>query len=190
MPFTDPRVKILDQPNIAPLTKLIREMQGRTLRVPFADPNDGGIYAKTLFLMETPGPQAVQSGFVSCDNPDPAALNMKTSLDHAGFERNDYVLWNVVPQCISTKDQNRSASAGQIKAAAPDTQAFISRLERLMVIVFCGRQAQRAIRYLNIPNGIEMLMTFHTGAKAYNHLHMRDHIHRTFRLARRLIEKA
>ena len=78
-----------------------------------------------LILLESPGSRAVASYFISRDNPDPSARNMRVELDHAGFERSEVVIWNVVPWCVSTKKQNRNAKAAQIRAAIPDTQAFI-----------------------------------------------------------------
>jgi hypothetical protein len=69
----DARLQMLDQEHVAPLTKLIRGLCARGLRVPNVDPLDGGINARALFLLESPGPKAVRSGFISHDNPDPSA---------------------------------------------------------------------------------------------------------------------
>ena len=115
---------------------------------------------------------------------------MTKALDEAGFARADVVLWNVVPQCISTADRNANASMAQIRAAAPDTQAFIDRLPNLAVAVFCGRSAQRAIPLLRLPPHVQVLSTFHPGARSYNRLECRNHVHETFRRARMLLSGA
>ena len=78
--------------------------------MPNCDPRDGGVGARALFLLESPGPKAVNSGYVSSDNPDPSARNFKKLLAQAGFARAEVALWNVVPHFISTKERNQNAS--------------------------------------------------------------------------------
>jgi uracil-DNA glycosylase len=162
-------------------------MRCRGLDVPNLDPNDGGVNARALFLLETPGPRAVGTGFISRDNPDPSARNMGRVLDDAGFLRSEVVLWNVVPNCVSTVDENRNVSIAQIRDAVPASQAFIDCLARLRVVVFCGRKAQRAAPFLRFPAGVEPLSTFHPGARSYNRSKCRDHMHMTFKQAHGLI---
>ena len=128
----DERLQRLDEPHIAPITAFIRAMRERGHHVPNVDPNGGSIEARVLFLLESPGPKAVGSNFISRDNPDPSARNMGRALEHAGLSRRDTVLWNVVLHCVSTLDQNRNASVSAIAASAPDTQTFIDLLPRLM----------------------------------------------------------
>jgi hypothetical protein len=184
----DPRENRLHEPHVQPLMDLIAIWREQGLGVPNVDPNDGGVLAKALFLLESPGPRAVGTGFISRDNPDPSARNMTTALAGAGFSRAETVLWNVVPYCVSTIEQNRNATPADIRAAAPYTQAFIDLLSRLEVIVFCGRRAQRAEQYLSIR--VPTLRTFHPGAMAYNHQHLREHLQRTFAEAHDLLQRA
>lgn len=56
------------EPHVLPFTKLVDSMRSRGLATPDVDPNDGGINAKVLFFLETPGHKAV-NGLVSRDNP-------------------------------------------------------------------------------------------------------------------------
>src|SRR4051794_5578635 len=100
---------------VKPLMDLIDRWRAQGLNVPAVDPNDGGIFATALFLLESPGPKAIQTGFISRDNPDPTARNMGIALDAAGFGRSEIVLWNVVPYCLSTRDRNCNATPAQIK---------------------------------------------------------------------------
>jgi hypothetical protein len=97
----DTREDRLNDPHVGPLMGLVRDLRSRGLDVPNVDPNDGGVNAKVLILLETPGPKAVASRFVSRDNPDPSARNLGRVLDDARLARADVVLWNVVPQCVS-----------------------------------------------------------------------------------------
>jgi uracil-DNA glycosylase len=92
-----------------------------------------------------------------------------------------------VPQCLSTATQNRNASAGEIRAAAPDLQAFIDRLSKLAVVVFCGRTAQRAKSLVSLPPGVQVLETFHPAARSYNQAKYRNDIHEKFKQAARVI---
>ena len=101
--------------------------------------------------------------------------------------RADVLLWNVVPYYLSTKDKNRNATSAQIRAAIPDTQAFVDALPNLKAIVFCGRKAQRAIKCLRVPATVTKFETFHTGAQAYNHQRRQKDIHETFRKVARLL---
>jgi hypothetical protein len=184
MKAPDPRLERLDEPHVRRLIAIIDGIRRRPgqPRVPNVDPNDAGSHASALFLLESPGPKAVGTDFVSRDNPDPSARNMGCALDHAGFGRKEYVLWNVVPQCISTLDQNRKPTRAQVRDAVGDTLDFIRALEQLRVIVFCGGVArfQQSLLVDKISPNIHVFETYHTGAKAYNRQRLRKHIHSTF----------
>ena len=183
----DTREDRLNDPHVRPLMDLVRELRSRGLDVPNVDPNDGGVNAQVLILLETPGPKAVASRFVSRDNPDPSARNLGRALDDACLARADVVLWNVVPQCVSTTEQNRNVCAAKVRDALPALQAFIDQLPKLAVVVFCGRNAQRASNHIVLPSRVQVLKTFHPGAMAYNRPTCRADIHATFEKACRLI---
>jgi hypothetical protein len=108
---------------------------------------------------------------------------MKRTLGEAGFLRSDVVLWNVVPYCVSTIDRNRNATVSQIIEAIPYTQAFVDELKGLRVVVYCGRQAQRAQKSLRFPTGVHQLMTFHLSPEAFNHPRCRKDIQAKFKRA-------
>jgi hypothetical protein len=179
----------LSDPHVLPLMEVVHGLRARGLDVLNVDPNDGGVNARVLFLLDTPGPRAVGSRYVSRDNPDPTAKNMGRSWDIACFDRSDAVLWNVVPYCVSTVDRNGKTTVAQVCASVPDTQAFVDQLRRLAVVVFCGRKAQRAIGLLRLPVHVQVLKTWHTGDQAYNRPAYRADIHETFKQARRLISE-
>jgi hypothetical protein len=197
----DPREARLDERHVRPLMELVRKLRKRfsdfavtngdpePLGVPNVDPTDGGVNAKALFFLATPGRRAVRSGFVSQDNDDDTARNMKKALADAGFRRADVVLWNVVPYCVSTEYQDRKVTDAQVRKAVPDSQAFVDELlksRRLKVVVFGGLKAQLAGKYLRVTPAIPLL-TFHTGAQSFNHKRCRDDINKTFKRAFELI---
>jgi uracil-DNA glycosylase len=185
--LTDPRSALLEQPHIAPLTGMVAALRQQGHDVPEFDPLDGGTLARVAFLLESPGPKAVGSRFISRDNPDQSARNMTKLLAGAGFERRDIVLWNVVPYCVSTVHQNRNATPSQVREAAPHTAQFLSLLHSLEVIVLCGKRAQLAVHYLPMIANVVTLMTYHPGAMAYNRVLLREHMQDTFGKAARVI---
>lgn len=72
----DHRKSLLKDEHIASLTAFVDRMKKpKRGKVPYFDPLDGGQYAEILFLLEAPGPRAVESGFISRNNPDPTAKN-------------------------------------------------------------------------------------------------------------------
>jgi uracil-DNA glycosylase len=162
------------------LTRFAAKLRERR-PVPDFDPCDGGVNARVLFLLDTPGPEAVKSEFVSSNNPDPTAENMGAAWKEAGLERCRVLLWNVVPHYVS-----KNTTETQVREAVPDTQALIDQLPDLKVVVFCGSKALMAKKHLRLPPSVVALSTCHTGAMAYNH-YKRD-IHDTFRTASRLSE--
>jgi hypothetical protein len=175
----------VNDPHVLGLTSLVGGLRARGLNVPNVDPNDGGINASILFLLETPGPKAV-GGFVSRDNPDPSARNFTQVCEQVGLERTKTAIWNVVPICISTADKSRNPSRSEIIAAVPDTQAFINQFVRLKAVIFCGGSAKIAMPYVDCHDA-KKLATYHTGAQAYNRPLLRKHIVATFQKANALL---
>jgi uracil-DNA glycosylase len=174
------RRAMLGLDHITELTSFAAELRkGR--RVPDFDPCDGGVNAQALFFLDTPGPEAKNSEFVSSNNSDPTAMNMADAWKQAGLNRCHVLLWNVVPHYVEN-----DTTETQVREAVPDTQAFIDKLPDLKVVVFCGRKALMAKKHLRLPPSVVALSTCHTGAMAYNH-YKRD-IHDTFRTASRLLE--
>jgi hypothetical protein len=98
---------ILDPPHVLPLMDFVRRLRAQGLPMPSVDPNDGGIFAKVLFLQMTAGPIAVGTGIISQDNNDPTAHNMKRTLGETGFLRSNVVLW----KCRSVLHQHNQAES-------------------------------------------------------------------------------
>lgn len=183
----DDRLALLGGSHVAPIMVLIYEIRQRGLNVPNVDPAGAGVDARLLVLLESPGPQAVNSDFVSCNNPDPSARNLTKTINLSRFPQDEILIWNVVPQCISTKAKNINATSSDIRNASEDTNKLIDLLQSLKVIIFCGRKAQSARKFLRIPTHVKVLETFHPGAMSYNHKDKQEHIHKTFREAREII---
>lgn len=136
----------LGEPHIASLADFVQRLRyehpGRD--VPDFDPWDGGVGAEILYLLEAPGPRAVQSGFVSRDNPDETAKNFFELNTEAGIARTRTVMWNMVPWYIGDGKKIRAAESADISAATPLLARLLELLPRLRAIVLIGAKAQRA----------------------------------------------
>jgi uracil-DNA glycosylase len=111
--------------------------------VPSADPCDGGVDARALFLMEAPGPRAVATGFVSRNNPDETAANVFALQQDAGLHRHQVLLWNVVPWYLGDGTRIRPARAADVNDGSGPLFELLPLLTKLEVVVLVGRPAQR-----------------------------------------------
>ena len=134
----------LDEPHIAPLTALALRIQVAHAGVPFFDPDNGGVNASVLCLLEAPGPRAMD--FVSQENNDQTAENLHRLMDAAHLSRRDVVLWNVVPFYIGAADRSKLPAARQVDldAGRPWLEELFGLLPKLKVAVLLGRKARSA----------------------------------------------
>lgn len=113
--------------------------------VPHFDPTDGGIDARLLLLLETPGPGAKRTRFVSRDNPSGTARNLRRYLDEAGIDRSDFILWNTVPWIMHpTGARNRILRKAEIDAGLATLPGLLALLPKLKVCLLAGRVATKA----------------------------------------------
>lgn len=143
----DAKRAALTEPYMEPLTAFVRSIQQvRPFEdhIPDFDPDDGGANAEVLFVLEAPGPKAIATGFVSRDNPDLTARNLKTYLAEAGISRRQSLIWNIVPWYLGDGKTIRAASAVDIRAGSVFLERLFGLLPHLKVIVLVGRKAQAA----------------------------------------------
>ncbi|MDO9580225.1 MAG: uracil-DNA glycosylase [Bacteroidales bacterium] len=141
------RLSLIEQRHMLVLTNFVRGLRnefGLTTEIPFFDPLDGGIDARCLCLYEAPGAKAVESGFISRNNPDETAKNSFSLYQEAGISRTDTILWNIVPWYIGTGEHIRPANGSDIRQGMPYLARLISMLPRLTVILLVGKKAQKA----------------------------------------------
>src|SRR5262245_11714510 len=112
------RLARIHEPHVEPLNRLAAQIRSSTgdLSVPWFDPSGGGIGARVLILLETPGPNATTggrsqrpSGIISRDNNDATASNMFGFLRDAGIPRQEIVSWNAVPWYLGSTEKIRAA---------------------------------------------------------------------------------
>jgi uracil-DNA glycosylase len=144
------RQSLLGEDHVAPLVAYAAQLAERTGRaVPAFDPLDGGVNARLLILLETPGPRVLGTGFVSRDNPSGTAANMFRFLTNAGIARADTVIWNIVPWLIQTLgERNRNPSRLEVAEGLAHLPDFLDLLPRLELAVLAGRKAEAALGLL------------------------------------------
>lgn len=141
------RLACLEQPHVAPLSAFVRALRQETgleSAIPYFDPADGGTDADILFLLEAPGPRAVQSGFVSRDNPDETAKNFLLLCHEARIDRRRTVCWNVVPWYIGAGKRIRAATGQDVASGLQSLGRLLELLPRLSTVVLVGGKAAKA----------------------------------------------
>ena len=140
------RRAMADADHVKPLRALVQRIAGeRGADVPDPDPLDGGVKARLLLLLETPGPSIGRTGFVSRDNATGTAANLFRFLAEAGIARRDTLIWNAVPWVIHEPGAlNRAPRRSEATAAAPYFAPLLALLPRLAVVVPAGRFAHEA----------------------------------------------
>lgn len=138
----------LDEPHMRPLKHYVRLLEaelkvrlGDDVTVPDFDPRDGGVEARCLFLLESPGRRARHSGFISRNNPDPTARNWLTFNEAAGIERTMTAMWNVVPWYVGEDRRIHAIQSQHVLAALPELINLLALFAKLEVIVLVGKNA-------------------------------------------------
>ncbi len=148
-PLADPAVlaarrAMLAAPHMALLRSFVAGLRAVHGPVPDFDPADGGVAARTLLLLETPGPAIWQTGFVSMDNATGTSANLRRFLAEAGVDRNGLAIWNTVPWVIHTGGPNRAPKAGEGRAGLAALPGLLPLLPSLRCVVLAGRVAALA----------------------------------------------
>jgi uracil-DNA glycosylase len=121
-----------------------------------------------LFLLETPGRKAHGTAFISRDNPDPTARNLRDLMLEADIPRRKAVIWNIVPWYLGTETHIRAAGSADIRESLPYTLELLRLLPRLRVIVLVGKKAQSAAAPLRARTPLPFIETPHMSATNLN----------------------
>lgn len=141
------RLEQLNEAHVSELTKFVHRLRkkiGPDVAIPYFDPWDGGVEAEVLFLLEAPGPKALNSGFVSRNNPDETAKNFFEINYELEIDRKRTLTWNVVPWYIGTGEKIRPANSKDISAGIESLGELLTMLPKLSAIVLVGGKPQKA----------------------------------------------
>lgn len=138
------RAAMLSDDHVAPLERWRETNVDRPM--PHFDPADGGVEARMLLLLETPGPGSEPLQFVSRDNSTGTGANLRRFLDEAAIAREDTVIWNAVPWIVHEPGaRNRAVLAGEVREGVALLPPVLALLPLLRVAVLAGRIAERAV---------------------------------------------
>ena len=140
------RRALIDSPHIAPIRALAARVAAeRGAPVPAPDPLDGGVGARMLLLLETPGPAVLRTGFVTRDSANGTAANLFRFLAGAGPSRPHTIRCKGAPWLTpAAGPRTRAPRRAEVAAAAPYLAPLLDLLPRLAVAVLAGRFAGEA----------------------------------------------
>lgn len=155
---------------LSTLVERIRSEQGLGREVPTFDPPNGNENARFLFILEAPGPKAVASGFVSLDNDDLTAKNLRAQLERAGIQRADLALWNVVPWYLGNAEKTkiRGAKSSDVRRGLEYLTDVVVAIKHLECIVLVGGAARQAHIHLSHHTRAHILSCHHPSPKVQN----------------------
>ena len=139
-------------------------------KVPGFDPENGNEKARFLFVLEAPGPKAVESEIISLRNEDQTAKNFQAQLTAAGVSPADIALWNVVPWYLGKEDISkiRGAKITDVKQGLQYLTAVVAAIENLQCIVLVGGAARQAHIHLSHNTIARILSCHHPSPKVQN----------------------
>lgn len=182
------RQALLAGNHMAHLNAFVEEKRiGLGKGMPYFDPMDAGENASLLLVLESPGPKAVGSNFVSRNNPDPTARNTFQALQSSGLPRSVTALWNVVPWNVSSVKANSRPNRAEILKGSELLLQVIKLMPNLQCIVLCGRLAWHAESGIREVCRSRVIKTYHFANRSFNHTRLREHILNALADARKVV---
>ncbi|MFN9448041.1 MAG: uracil-DNA glycosylase [Rubrivivax sp.] len=138
--------------------------------IPDFDPGNGNEIAKYLFVLEAPGPKAVETGYISFENPDQTARNFREQLEVAQISRDEIVIWNIVPWYVGNeaRTQIRRVQRDETALGTQYLLQLVKLLPNLRCIVLVGGAARRAHVPLSAATTARILSCHHPSPRAMN----------------------
>ena len=112
--------------------------------VPYLDPDQGGVNARLLVLLDNPSTKAeagTGSGLLSLDNNDRTARNCREAYARHNVSWSDVVHWNVVPFPVAGA-KNGGSTAAERAQAAHWTRKFVDLCPNLEFVLLLGVAAR------------------------------------------------
>jgi len=156
--------------SLASFVNRIRSERGPLAAVPGFDPQNGNEKAKFLLVLEVPGPKACATGYVSFENPDATAANLRYQLSEAGVDRKDIALWNVVPWYVGNEAKTliRAPTREEVQIGTEYLKLLIGLLPKLRCVVLVGSTARQAHIALSSMTDARILACHHPSPRVHN----------------------
>lgn len=191
-PVADKRERLYE-PHVAPLNTLVEawRREKATTRIPWFDPDDGGVNARVMILMEAPAPRTVSAtgtGICSEDNADSTNRRLSALREAAGVARAQCVKWNMVPWAVNEDARPvRTPSRPETDSAIPHLLELLRLLREVEVVVALGNVASsgflRATTAPGVPNTYRVVSAPHPSQRnAHGRADALDRIARAFSL--------
>ncbi|SDC57195.1 uracil-DNA glycosylase [Rhodococcus tukisamuensis] len=150
-------------PHVRPLNELadrIADSVGLPRgHIPYVDPDQGGIHARVLVLLDNPSTKAetgTGSGMLSLDNNDRTARNCREAYARHGISWSEVVHWNVVPFPVAGIKNGGSTTAERTRAVRW-TREFVDRCPDLDTVLLLGAAARDGWARAGIDRGLYVL---------------------------------
>ncbi|GFG71484.1 MULTISPECIES: uracil-DNA glycosylase [Mycolicibacter] len=142
------KMRRIRDPHVKPLNDLadrIADAEGlKHGQVPYVDPDQGGLGARMLVLLDNPSTKAeadTGSGLLSLDNNDRTARNCREAYAHYGVDWQDVVHWNAVPFPVAGV-KNGGSTIAERQRAVPWTREAVALLPNLEIVLLLGVAAR------------------------------------------------
>jgi hypothetical protein len=164
-------------PRIAPITDLVDALRRqRPYDVPYVAPMYGGVDARLLTVVTSPGRQARAApggtGFLCIENPDRAAATVKRLMSEAAIDARQMTPWNACPWFTDSP----RPTAAELEARVEPWVQLIRLLPDLRVMMLMGGDAQNAWRRVRrrhpdlLPEtDVKIICTYSPGPQAFRH---------------------
>jgi uracil-DNA glycosylase len=154
----------------AEIVELIKADRRLGKEVPGFDPRNGNEKAKFLFLLEAPGPKAVESGQISFENPDPSAKEFGRELAAAGISRDEIAIWNIVPWYIGKRDGTaiRAAKSEDVREGMKYLPFLLEAMPAIKCVVLVGGAARKAHMILSRLTTARIVSCHHPSMRVIN----------------------
>lgn len=154
---------------MVPLVAYRDDLIHRTRKViPHFDPEDGGTRAELLLLLThvdgDPGSARNGSSFISTENEDPTASNLRKVIDALGLDRTNLLIWNVVPW----QDGHPTKDADHGARHLPRLLRLLPHLRGIALLGKEGRVVKAVQEEMTSIRGLEWVHTFSPAPRAYN----------------------
>lgn len=152
------------------IVEVIRAERNLTKEVPDFDSQNGNEKAKYLFMLEAPGPKAVESGRISFENPDPSARQFREQLVAANIARSEIAIWNIVPWYIGSSDGTaiRAANGEDVRDGMKYLPLLLHAMPNLKSIILVGGAARRAHMFLSRLTTARIVSCHHPSMRVVN----------------------